>query len=192
MYHVWYWDRTNNPCQEFVSTSPINFVEEDGEISLALLAHTCTKHGIKFDHKSISDLYQLIGLYRDTCFDTMSDLGLKFNKQKHVTVKATDTPVVTVVQHFKKVIASLRNRTWTNYGVLASELKMVPPKAAMKPISFSQNKRYCPQGFSNELRTVVLNLERLLFDSNDAGIDYFGFESSSCSSGNEQSTGNQS
>ena len=196
MYHVWYWTKTGNPCAEFVFTSPINFVEEDGEISLALLAHTCTKHSIKFDHKSISDLYQLIGLYRETCFDTMSDLGLKFNKQKHVSVKATDSPVKTVVKHFRRVIQSLRNCSWTNYGVLSSDLKhkggMVLSKAAMKPINYSQGKRFCPQTFSGVVRTVVLDLERLLFDRNDAGIDHFGFDSSSCSSEDDQNTGNQS
>lgn len=192
MYHVWYWHETGNPCSEFVSNSPINFVEEDGEISLALLAHTCTRHSIKFDHKSISDLYQLIGLYRQTCFDTMSDLGLKFNKQKHVSVKATDTPVTTVVHHFRKVIRSLRNRSWTNYGVLSPDLKMILCKAAMKPVYFSQEKRFCPKSFSSVLRTIVLNLERLLFDRNDAGLDFFGCDSSSCSSEDDENTSNQS
>ena len=100
LYHVWYWEQSSNPCVSFLKNSPMNFVEEDGEISLALLAHNYARHSIKFDHKSLSDLYQLIGLYRDTCFDTMSDLGLNFNKQKHTAVKVTDNPIKTIVKHF--------------------------------------------------------------------------------------------
>ena len=191
LYHVWYWEQSSNPCVSFLKNSPMNFVEEDGEISLALLAHNCARHSIKFDHKSLSDLYQLIGLYRDTCFDTMSDLGLKFNKQKHTAVKVTDNPVKTIVKHFLTVIRDLRNCNWSHYCALQTKQHMILPRDQMKPfVNFSVQKRLRPNSFSREVRKVLLNLKRLLFDTTDAGLRYFAVDSSSCSSEGDQNSGN--
>ena len=190
MYHIWYWEQSSNPCVTFLKRSPINFVEEDGEISLALLAHTCVRHSIKFDHKSLSDLYQLIGLYRETCFDTMSDLGLKFNKQKHAAVNVTDNPVKAIAKHFLAVIRKLRNCNWSHYCALQTKQYMLLPRAEMKPfVNFSQQKRFRPHSFAHEVRQVILDLERLLFDTSDAGLQYFAVESSSCSSEDDQNSG---
>ena len=191
LYHLWYWEQSDNPCLSFVRNSPMNFVEEDGEISLALLAHNCARHSIKFDHKSLSDLYQLIGLYRDTCFDTMSDLGLKFNKQKHTAVQVTDDPVKTIVEHFTTLIRDLRNCNWSHYRALETKQHMFLSREEMKPfVNVSVQKRLRPNSFAREVRKVMLNLEHLLFDTTVAGLQYFAVDSSSCSTEVDENTGN--
>ena len=138
---------------------------------MALLAHNCARHSIKFDHKSLSDLYQLIGLYRDTCFDTMSDLGLKFNKQKHTAVQVTDDPVKTIVQHFTTLIRDLQNCNWSHYRALETKQHMFLSREEMKPfVNVSVQKRLRPNSFAREVRKVMLNLEHFLFDTTVAGL----------------------
>ena len=68
---------------------------------------------------------------------------------------------------------------------------MILPRDQMKPfVNFSVQKRLRPNSFSREVRKVLLNLERLLFDTTDAGLRYFAVDSSSCSSEGGQNSGN--
>lgn len=181
IFHFWYWEKIGHPCAKIVANDPINFVEEDGEISLGLLAHTCAQHKIRFDHNALSELYQLIGLYRDTLFDTQQDLGLKFHKQKHMSVSRSDAAVQTTVRHFRKVLRRLRRQTWQHYPTF-DNLLFLPKQSQIGTLTDKSQPRFRPPSFSAEVRTVFLDLERLLVDGNVAGIDEFPLDSLSCSS----------
>lgn len=181
IYHFWYWNKIGHPCADIISNDPINFVEEDGEVSLGLLAHTCCQHKIRFDHKDLSELYQLIGLYRETLFDTQQDLGLKFHKQKHVNVQRKDDGVKKTVAHFKLVIKQLKQRVWQHYPNFPDQF-FLPKLTEIGCFNNTSQKRFRPAFFSEEVRKVFLDLERLLCDDNGAGIDEFPQDSLSWSS----------
>jgi len=182
IFHFWYWKQIGHPCADIVSNDPINFVEEDGEVSLGLLAHTCSQHKIRFDHKALSELYQLIGLYRETLLDTQQDLGLKFHKQNHVKVRRSDDGVKKTVAHFKQVIKHLKQCVWEHYPKFPKSY-FFPKLTEIGCFTNTSQSRFRPASFSTEVRTVCLDLHRLLLDENgDAGIDGFPQDSLSWSS----------
>ena len=169
----------------------MNFVEEDGEISLGLLAHACLKHSLKLDHKSLCDLYKLLTIYRNTCKDTLKDLGLKFHKGSHQAIQSTHPKVAMIVRHFRVVIQSLHNDTWKHYprqlpptGIIAypTKVKMIPNLVSIsQPRYFVMNMpARCGQGF--------LDVERLMQDDVTAGIQEFPYPSCSEDSEGEESS----
>jgi len=182
IYHFWYWKKIGHPCADIIANDPINFVEEDGEVSLGLLAHTCSQHKIRFDHKALSELYQLIGLYRETLLDTQQDLGLKFHKQNHVKVHQSDDGVKKTVAHFKQVIKHLRQCVWQHYPNFPNQF-FFPKRTEIGCFTNTSQRRFRSASFSTELRKVCLDLHRLLIDENGgAGIDGFPQDSLSWSS----------
>lgn len=145
------------------------------------------------DHKGLRDLYKLLTVYRNTCKDTLKDLGLKSHKGSHQAIQSTHPKVAIIVQHFRDVIQSLRDDTWEHYpqqlppkGIMAypTKLNMIPNLVSTsQPRFFTKDMpARCRQGF--------LDVERLLQDDVTAGIEEFPFQScSEDSEGQESSVG---
>ena len=145
------------------------------------------------DHKGLRDLYKLITIYRNTCKDTLKDLGLKSHKGSHQAIKSTHPKVAIIVRHFRDVIQSLQNDTWEHYpqqlppkGIIAytTKLSMIPNLVSTSQPRFfiKDMPARCKQGF--------LDVDRLLQDDITAGVEEFPFQScSEDSEGQDSSVG---
>ena len=94
--HFSFWSDTGHPVWSLLQRFPQSFVEEDGEISLSLLCHAATCHGIQYDRSYLVKMYKLIHTYRQAFADSVLDLEIRVAPTKHHNVNPGDPQVQTI------------------------------------------------------------------------------------------------
>ena len=192
--HFSYWQRSQHPIWQLITSHPQNLLEEDGEISLSLLAHAATVHGIQKDRNYLANLYKLTNIYRKSAADATLDLGIRVSQKRHHTVRPNDPQVAILSRHFLQVLGKLQDGSWMHYPPLQpAACSQYPSRNSMIPrLENSSQPRVRLDDFRQATRTVFLDVRRLIQLQNRscyrAGSDLSSSDSSSDSSSSDDET----
>ena len=117
-----YWKSTNHPAWKLIHRNPLSILEEDGEISLSLLSHAASSHGVQTNIQGMSRLYRLFNYYRETVAETLLDCKIRVGPKKQSVVISSDPEVGVIIHHFNGLINQLQNGTWEHYPSFSTQL----------------------------------------------------------------------
>lgn len=162
-----HWESTKHPVFSLIRRFPQNLLEEDGEISLSLLCHAATVHGVHYDHKHLGNLYKLTNLYRQNAAEATIDLGIRVSRRKHHRVSCQDPEVAVLVTHFRRTIIKMVRGSWTHYPEIARSTRRYPTLERMTPRLVNTSlPRVRLDNFTDAIRTGLKDIRRLLGPEN--------------------------
>ena len=126
-----YWKHSRHPVFDLLQQFPRNWCEEDGEISLSLLAHAAMTHGVQRDRDYLAKFYKLIHSYRQVAGEICEDLNIRQSQRYRHTVTPRDPEVAALNTHFQQVIANLSNASWLHYPKIPRKRGMYPNATQM-------------------------------------------------------------
>lgn len=167
-----YWKSTNHPAWKLVHRNPHSILEEDGEISLSLLSHAASSHGIHANINCLSRMYRLFNYYRETVAETLLDCKIRVGPKKQSVVKQSDPEVAVAIHHFNGLINHLGNGTWQHYPCFTKksggqyEKKQTMSRLLMQsslPRMMMANYTQCCKESLKRMRALLFTLENTTF-----------------------------
>lgn len=162
-----YWKQAQHPVLQMVEEFTDNLIEEDGELSLGLLARAAVIHGIQRDRAYLAKLYKLMHLYRKCTADIDNDLSLIRSRGLRHTVSLNDPEVAALKIHFNSVIFRLTHATWRHYPHVPRKGGLYDTKAMMATRLVTNSVPRCRiASFRQEARKALQKVHRLLITGN--------------------------